>query len=885
MEHLRCVVERITYQNADNGYTVLKCAVKNYSDLVTVVGTMPDTHVGSVLSLEGMWKMDAKYGRQFSVEKFEETLPATVYGIEKYLGSGLVKGLGPKFAKRIVEKFGKDTLDVIEDTPDELLKVPGIGKVRVDRIKTSWQEQKEIKNIMLFLQSHEVSTSHATKIYKTYGSESIAIVKENPYRLAEDIWGIGFKTADSIAQKMGIDKGEFVRLRSGIFYTLNKLAEAGHCYATRGQLIEKARELLEVEEPELMITLDEMIRTNDVIRDEAEEADAIYLPPYYFSESGCAKRLLRLMSCGKKKSEDTEEILRKVAASSEITYDEIQWQAVKTAISSKVMVLTGGPGTGKTTTTLGIISAYKQAGYEIVLAAPTGRAAKRMSEATGMEAKTIHRLLEYKPPEGYQKNEEHPLEGDVLILDECSMIDIMLMYNLLKAMRSQMSLILVGDIDQLPSVGAGNVLRDIIDSGCLPVVRLTRIFRQAQGSRIIMNAHRINKGEGIDMRGGKDADFFFATKESNQEVVDTIVQYCKTNLPRYYHVDPLQDIQVLTPMQRGECGAVNLNQVLQEAMNPSKIFLRKGGTQYRLKDKVMQIRNDYDKEVFNGDIGTITKVDMEERELTVLFDGREVVYDVTELDELTLAYAVTIHKSQGSEYPIVVMPFTMSHFVMLQRNLLYTGVTRAKKILVLVGEKKAVYYAIKNETTTGRNTCLARRLKADSKEAQEVKAQLLQEAVGETVTGNKSGGNALISAQPKKEKMIVYKGSIQPSMVCETPAAYEGNLWKRLSQSKFRSSFSLKANDLSYVSEKGMEKVREHACDFIRKRLAPADIANDGKQTPMRGHPVFVAQHATATCCRGCLEKWHHIPKGRELTETEQEYVVNVIMEWISRQG
>ncbi len=349
-------------------------------------------------------------------------------------------------------------------------------------------------------------------------------------------------------------------------------------------------------------------------------------------------------------------------------------------------------------------------------------------------------------------------------------------------------------------------------------------------------------------------------------------------------MDPLQDIQVLTPMQRGECGAVNLNQVLQEAMNPSKIFLRRGGTQYRLKDKVMQIRNDYDKEVFNGDIGTITKVDMEERELTVLFDEREVVYDVTELDELTLAYAVTIHKSQGSEYPIVVMPFTMSHFVMLQRNLLYTGVTRAKKILVLVGEKKAVYYAIKNETTTGRNTCLARRLKPDSKEAQEVKAQILKEAVDATENENCSDSNASVNPQQKKEKMIVYKGSIQPSMVCETPAVYEGNLWKRLSQSKFRSSFSLKANDRSYVSEKGIETVREHACDFIRKRLVPAEIANDGKQTPMRGHPVFVAQHATATCCRECLEKWHHIPKGRELTETEREYVVDVIMEWISRE-
>lgn len=728
MEHLRCVVERITYQNEDNGYTVLKCAVKNYNDLVTVVGTMPDTHVGSVLSLDGYWKMDVKYGRQFSVEHFEETLPATVYGIEKYLGSGLVKGVGPKFAKRIVEKFGKDTLNVIEEYPDELLNVPGIGKVRVDRIKTSWQEQKEIKNIMLFLQSHEVSTSHATKIFKTYGSESIEVVKENPYRLADDIWGIGFKTADSIAQKMGIDKEKFIRLRSGIFYTLNKLAENGHCYANRKQLLEKAQELLEVDEPEIQITLDEMLRTNDVIGDTGleHEVEAIYLPPYFFSETGCAKRLLRLMSVNRKIKVDPDVIMKKVETESEITYDEIQLEAVRTAISAKVMVLTGGPGTGKTTTTLGIISAYKQAGCKILLAAPTGRAAKRMSETTGMEAKTIHRLLEYKPPEGYQKNEEHPLEGDVLILDECSMVDIMLMYNLLKAIPEHMSLILVGDIDQLPSVGAGNVLRDIIDSGSIPVVRLTRIFRQAQGSRIVMNAHRINKGETIDMRGGKDADFFFAAKETNQEVVETIVQYCKTNLPRYYHVDPLEDIQVLTPMQRGECGAVNLNQVLQETMNPSNIFLRRGGTQYRLHDKVMQIRNDYDKEVFNGDIGNIVKVNMEDRELTVKFDDREVVYDVTELDELSLAYAVTIHKSQGSEYPIVVMPFTMSHFVMLQRNLLYTGVTRAKKILVLVGEKKAVFYAIKNETTTGRNTGLRQRLAMGKK-------QLIEEMCGENL--------------------------------------------------------------------------------------------------------------------------------------------------------
>ena len=904
MDHLRCVVERITYQNADNGYTVLKCAVKSAQDLVTVVGIMPETHVGSVLALEGFWKVDAKYGRQFSVEKFEETLPATVYGIEKYLGSGLIKGVGPKFARRIVEKFGKDTLDVIEENPEALIEVEGIGRVRVERIKKSWEEQKEIKNIMLFLQGHEVSTSHATKIFKTYGSDSISVVQENPYRLADDIWGIGFKTADTIAEKMGIEKDRFIRLRSGILYTLNKLSENGHCYAVREQLIRTAGQLLEVEEAELEITLDEMLRTEDVIREE----DAIYLPRFFFSETGCAKRLLKLLMAERRVQMDVDAVMERVMGRTErdqeadtaddadvaphrmqeaetqgqITYDEVQLEAIRVAVSSKVMVLTGGPGTGKTTTTMGIIAAYRAAGCKIILAAPTGRAAKRMSEATGMEAKTIHRLLEYKPPEGYQRKEENPLEGDVLILDECSMIDIMLMYNLLKALPAHMTLIMVGDTDQLPSVGAGNVLGDIISSERIPVVRLSRIFRQAQGSRIVMNAHRINKGEQIDMRGGRDSDFFFAAKETNGEVVELVVKYCTENLPRYYHVDALQDIQVLTPMQRGVCGAANLNQVLQEAMNPGSILLRRGGMQYRLHDKVMQIRNDYDKEVFNGDIGVINHVDMEERELTVNFDGREVVYDVSELEELTLAYATTIHKSQGSEYPIVVMPFTMSHYVMLQRNLLYTGVTRAKKILVLVGEKKAVWYAIKNETTADRNTRLAIRLQEDSMESRIAARPDRKESQAPVQVQEEERTRS--AETPEKIKMIQYKSGAQPSMVSEQPARYGGSLFQRLGQSEFRSSFSLKSNDRHYVREKGMDVVRRHAQDFIGKRLAPAAPANDGRQTPMRGHPVFVAQHATATCCRGCLAKWHGIAEGAALSETEQAYLVDVIMEWITRQ-
>ncbi len=734
MDHLRCVVERITYQNQENGYSVIKCRAKGYADLVTVVGLMPETHVGAVLSLEGSWKVDPKYGRQFTAEKFEETLPATVFGIEKYLGSGLIKGIGSKFAKKIVQKFGKDTLDIIEENPDLLIEVPGIGQLRVNRIKKSWAEQKEIKNIMLFLQSHDVSTSHATKIYKTYGNQSIEIVRENPYRLADDIWGIGFRTADIIARKMGFGEEKYARLRSGIMYALNQLADEGHCYGTREQVLAAACELLKVDETLLVMTLDEMLHQRDVIVEKAEiplqagmreepgnsgmqesgetqTEEGIYLQPFFFSEIGTARRLAAILQGMRSFRVQSDGLLDRVQKKTGVQYDEIQQQAILAAVQNKVLVLTGGPGTGKTTTTMGIIAAYREAGAKIVLAAPTGRAAKRLSETTGMEAKTIHRLLEVKPPDGYQRNEENPLEGDVLIVDECSMIDILLMYNLLKAVPDDMTMIFVGDVDQLPSVGAGNVLSDLIASGCVPVVKLERIFRQAQGSRIIMNAHHINKGEAIDIRGGRNADFFFAAQESPEAASDMIVQYVAENLPRYYHVDAIRDIQVLTPMQRGVVGAMNLNQRLQEALNRTKICLRRGGTEYRIHDKVMQIRNDYNKEVYNGDIGFISRVDMEEHELSVNFEGREVIYDATELDELVLAYACTIHKSQGSEYPIVVMPFMMTHYIMLQRNLLYTGVTRAKKILVLVGEKRAVSMAIKNNKAIARNTRLKERIR------------------------------------------------------------------------------------------------------------------------------------------------------------------------------
>ena len=711
LERLRCVVERITFQS--DGYSVLKCSAKGYSDLVTVVGMMPDAHVGSVLTLGGRWKIDSKYGRQFQIVTFEETLPATVYGIEKYLGSGLIKGIGPKYAKLIVNTFGADTLEVIESEPERLLEVPGIGEKRVERIRQGWTDQKEIKNIMLFLQGHDVSTAHATRIYKHYGAESIDVVRENPYRLADDIWGIGFKTADTIASKLGFEKSAYARLRGGLMYTLNRLAEDGHCYALRQQLTETGAKLLEVEEELLSPVLDRMIADRDVITAPVPESGdvAIYLPPFFYAEVGVQNRM-RGIAAG----EATVPRPAQVSMREDIEYDEIQLEAIRTALKSKIMVLTGGPGTGKSTTTLGIIRAF--GGMRILLAAPTGRAAKRLSEVTGREAKTIHRLLEFKPPEGYKRNEDNPLEGDVLIVDECSMVDEMLMYSLLRAVPDSMRVILVGDVDQLPSVGAGNVLRDIIDSGAVPVVRLTKIFRQAAASRIILNAHRINGGEFPDLSNGAGTDFFFQKAEEPEKAAEIIVDLVKNRLPKFYHVPP-QAIQVLTPMQRGVVGAANLNQLLQAAVNPPvKDFkgnpgpeLHRGGYTFRAGDKVMQIKNNYDKEVFNGDIGTIEKIDPEDRTLTVRFDDRGIEYDATELDEMVLAYATTVHKAQGAEYPIVVMPVMMSHFMMLQRNLLYTGVTRAKKTLVLVGQKKAVGYCVRNVTVDKRNTLLAERLK------------------------------------------------------------------------------------------------------------------------------------------------------------------------------
>ena len=702
---LRCVVERITYQNPENGYSVLKVKVKGYNDLVTLVGNLLEVPVGSVLLCRGEWKVDKRYGSQFVAATWEETMPATVYGIEKYLGSGLVKGIGPRFARAIVQRFGTETIDIIETEIERLYEVPNIGRKRVAKIRESWEKQKDIKNVMLFLQGYGVSTAYAAKIYREYGKESIDKVRENPYRLADDIWGIGFKTADGIAAKMGYEKEDPRRCRSGILYTLGQLSDEGHVYAGEEQLVKTAGQLLEAGETAIRDTLAGMLQAEDLILDK----DAIYLPPFYHAECGTSRRLRDLAESTGRSLFDGLFDPSSLTAETGIEYDEVQLAAIRQAVTSKVMVLTGGPGTGKTTTTQGIIAALKKAGLRVLLAAPTGRAAKRMSEATGMEAKTIHRLLEYNPQDGYKRNDENPLEGDALIVDECSMIDILLMNNLLKAVPVGMRLVFVGDIDQLPSVGAGNVLRDIIDSQRIPVVRLVRIFRQAQKSRIVMNAHAINQGRFPDTSNGRDTDFFFMREDDPERAAETIVRLVKERLPRAYRESP-DRIQVLTPMQRGVVGAANLNLLLQQALNPSGPSLNRGGYTYRQGDRVMQQRNNYDKDVFNGDLGYIREVDTEERTLKVDFDGKWVEYDVTELDELTLAYATTIHKAQGSEYPIVVMPVLMTHYVMLQRNLIYTGITRAKKICVLLGAAKALAYAVRNVSVLKRNTRLKERL-------------------------------------------------------------------------------------------------------------------------------------------------------------------------------
>ncbi len=732
-------VERITYYNPENGYSVVRLRPEKRNTpgmgrdgLVTLVGNLPELTPGEYLRLQGKWVNHPKHGLQFQVEICEQVLPATVAGIQRYLGSGLVKGIGPRLAERIVTHFGAQTLEIIERHPERLQEVPDIGPKRAARFAAAWEEQKHVKEIMLFLHSYGVSTALAVKIYKTYGDEALAIVQNDPYRLARDIYGVGFKTADKIARSLGLSPEHPSRLEAGLVYALNQMVDAGHVYLPREELIRRAAELLEVDSALLppaverlasegRVTLEEVPPLRKGAADplsgvreppEAYRLPAVYLTPLHVSERGVAERLRNLGYSLFSRLSDIPPALTPLPP--ELSAE--QRQAVRAALGHPVSVLTGGPGTGKTTAIRALIAVVEAAGKTCALAAPTGRAAKRLSEAAGRPASTIHRLLKYAPAEGFKVDEQNPLPADLLVVDEASMLDIVLAYHLFKALAPGTHLLLVGDVDQLPSVGAGDVLRDIIASGSVPVTRLTRIFRQAAGSYIITNAHRINRGEmPVFPPAGTEPppDFFLFPAETPEEAADWVVDVVANRIPQKFGLHPVRDIQVLAPMYRGGAGVTALNARLQETLNPpaeGRPQKRLFGQLFRPGDKVMQIRNDYDKEVFNGDIGVVAALSPVEHTLTVDFDGRPVVYDWTEADNLVLAYAVSVHKSQGAEFPAVVIPLVTQHYLMLQRNLLYTAVTRAKRLCVLVGSRRAIGIAVGNDKVSRRYSALDWRL-------------------------------------------------------------------------------------------------------------------------------------------------------------------------------
>ena len=714
------ILENITYLNEDTGFVVARVQEKEKRGLTTIVGNLSGIHPGESLRVTGKWVQNRRFGEQFQVETFEITVPATLHGIRKYLSSGLIKGIGPVMAGRVVDLFGLDTLEIIEKTPGRLSEVEGIGPKRIALITEAWKEQREIKDIMIFLQGHGVSAAYSAKIYKRYGNESILRVRENPYRLSQDIHGVGFITADRIAQNLGISPHSLIRAKAGLLYVLGEFAGDGHVYCPETNLLEKAAELLKVDRAILLQALGDLSREKEIFTepiDPERDLKAVYLAPFYYAENGSADRLKRLIECSSNiRAIHEEKALQWIEEKLRIELARRQKAAILSAVRSKVMIITGGPGTGKTTIITAILRIFEGLRLRILLAAPTGRAAKRMCEATGWEAKTIHRLLEYAPQKGgFKKDEENPLEADVVIIDEASMVDILLMYHLLKAIPTSAHLILVGDVDQLPSVGPGNVLRDMIDSGVFPVVRLTEIFRQAQESMIVVNAHRIHQGElpilpGLDKE--EKRDFYFVEEEDPDKILKRMIRLCAEEVPQRFGFHPIQEIQVLTPMHRGILGDLNLNIELQKELNPAPTGITYGTAAFRLHDKVMQISNNYEKDVFNGDIGWISKISQEDRELVVDFDGRLVPYASSELDEIVLAYAISVHKSQGSEYPAVILPLTTQHYLLLQRNLIYTGITRAKRLLILIGSKKALGIAVHHNKPQGRYSRLSERLRS-----------------------------------------------------------------------------------------------------------------------------------------------------------------------------
>ncbi|WP_053955778.1 ATP-dependent RecD-like DNA helicase [Inediibacterium massiliense] len=723
------VLTDIIFQNESNGYTV--GIVESEKDQVTVVGYMPILNTGETFLFSGKWIVHPTYGEQLEVDSYRRVTPNTIEGIEKYLSSGIIKGIGPKIAQKIVEKFGKDTLDIMQYTPHMLTKVSGIGDAKAQKIAEAFKEQRELSEVMLFLQEYGITPKYAVKIYKKYKENTISYIQENPYRLADDIFGIGFKIADAIAKRMGISPTSPYRIMCGIKYILTQYNLEGHTYTKKAILIEESAKTLEVPAELVEESLLQLAFSNSVHLENLQEEIVVFSMPYFYAETYVCKKLIELAQVKIDSiSEDLDEEIQKIEEEEKITLAEKQRKAVEESAENGVLVITGGPGTGKTTTINTIMKLFEKHNLSMALAAPTGRAAKRMSEATGKEAKTIHRLLEYSYMDedigmSFGKNEEEPLPVDVVIIDEMSMVDIVLMKGLLRALLPGTRLILVGDVDQLPSVGPGNVLKDIIDSKIIQVVQLDEIFRQAQESMIIVNAHRINKGE-YPYINKKEKDFFFMNRKTPEQVVHTIKELCKERLPNFNHCDPVKSIQVLTPMKKGPTGMFQLNNILQEVLNPPSRYKdekKMKDKTFRVGDKVMQMKNNYNLKwkgiddaegegVFNGDFGYIHSIDEEEKELCVLFDEEKIVtYDFSQLDELELAYSITIHKSQGSEFPIVVMPIFWGPPMLLTRNLLYTAVTRAKELVVMVGIEGSLKNMVDNYRVIKRNSGLGIRLK------------------------------------------------------------------------------------------------------------------------------------------------------------------------------
>lgn len=730
METITGTIERVTFYNEENGYTVLKITSdKKYPGVtardgtITVVGSMPELAVGETVEFSGDWFNDPRWGTQFRSEMVRAVPPATEQGIVNYLSSGLVKGIGPRTAERIVEHFGMETLTILERDPKRIKEVPGLKLNLAEGLIEAWAQNRTIRQTMIYLQGYGVSSKMAVRIYNEYGDETSKKIEENPYRLADEVFGIGFIKADAIAQRMGVKTNDPKRIRAGLHYALTTLATEGNTYAPYGVLTEKTGELLSVDDPYLIVNclMEELKEDNlkmEPLKDnEAASSGAIYLPMYYYAEQGAAEYLRAIIdtpSAMKDTWKKTKwpKFLGEIAKKNHVNLTEQQQGAVQAALTSKISVLTGGPGTGKTTTLQMVINALIAEGRSFRLASPTGRAAKRLGEATEQEAMTIHRMLGYQPPDGFSYDEDHPLEGDIFIIDESSMLDLMLFYNLLRAIPPESHLMLVGDVDQLPSVGAGNVLRDTIESGLAHVTRLQTIFRQHQDSLIILNAHRINHGDMPELNN-KSLDFFFFRADDPESAAELVVDIVKNRLPSRFDIDPLNDVQVIAPMYRGPVGVNALNDALQSALNgPGRYIAEKklAGRLFRAGDKVMQIKNNYEKEVFNGDIGRLRGIDIDNNLLEVEIDERFIDYDSMEADQLTHAYCISTHRSQGGEYPIVVMPIMTQHYMMLQRNLLYTAITRAKKTVVIVGMKQAIEMAIKNNKVAERYSGLIKRL-------------------------------------------------------------------------------------------------------------------------------------------------------------------------------